>query len=220
MKKRLNVLCLLVVLVLGYSVFEQIYYIAQTAVTTYEMGYQAGRSGKGARAEIEKLSHIQPVAVFPDNFPLFSDSILNEKTGEYVPIIYSQMIASIKTNPNPWQMFTLKFTASANIITIILAIFIFIRLIISINKSIIFNWRNVRRLRWMGVSLILSFIFSVIPMVITSVTLSDVFAIKGYSLHLSEFMSITNLVLGLSALIVGEVFAIGLRMKEEQDLTI
>ena len=33
-------------------------------------------------------------------------------------------------------------------------------------------------------------------------------------------VSTTMLVLGLSALIVAEVFAIGLKMKEEQDLTI
>lgn len=220
MKKRLNILCLLVVLVLGYSVFEQVYYIGRTAVATYKMGYQAGVEGRSVKDDMEKLTNVQPVAVFPDNFPTFSDSILNEKTGEYVPIIYSQMIASVKTQPSIWQLFTLKVMAVANIFAIIFAIFIFIRLIISINKSVIFNWKNVRRLRWLGGSLILSFIFSLIPLIMSSAILSGVFSIKGYSLNLSEFLSITNLVLGLSALIVGEVFAIGLRMKEEQELTI
>lgn len=220
MKRRLNVLCLLVILVLGYSVFESLYQVGLIMKSSYEMGYQAGIENKDVRAEMEKIENIKPVAVFPDNFPVFSDSILNEKTGEYVPMIYSQMIVSVETQPNIWQMFVLKLTAFANIFAVIFAIFIFIRLIISINKSDIFNWKNVRRLRWLGWSLIFSFIFSVIPMAMTSIILSDAFSLKGYSLHLTEFMSITNLVLGLSGLIVGEVFAIGLRMKEEQDLTI
>ena len=42
----------------------------------------------------------------------------------------------------------------------------------------------------------------------------------GYELHLSDTVNTTTLVLGISTLIVAEVFAIGLKMKEEQDLTI
>lgn len=50
--------------------------------------------------------------------------------------------------------------------------------------------------------------------------LSEAFAVDGYELSLSAAIDITLLVLGLCALIVGEVFAIGLKMKEEQELTI
>ena len=51
-------------------------------------------------------------------------------------------------------------------------------------------------------------------------SVSKVFSIPGYDLSLVDLVSITTLVLGLCSLIVGEVFAIGLKMKEEQDLTI
>ena len=50
--------------------------------------------------------------------------------------------------------------------------------------------------------------------------MGKVFSVTGYSLSMADMVHITSLVLGLSALIVAEVFAIGLRMKEEQDLTI
>ena len=50
--------------------------------------------------------------------------------------------------------------------------------------------------------------------------IDTVFSLHGYELSLSELVSTTTLVLGLCSLIVGEVFAIGLKMKEEQDLTI
>ena len=39
-------------------------------------------------------------------------------------------------------------------------------------------------------------------------------------IDLSDMVNTTTLVLGISTLIVAEVFAIGLKMKEEQELTI
>lgn len=218
MKKRLNVLCLLVVLVLGYSIFESIYQVSVVMQASYKAGYNAGKNRD--MSDLNNIANMKPIALMPDAFPFFTDSILNEKTGEYVPVMHSQMIVSVKTKPNIVQSLAMTFSSFINVFAILTAIVIFILLIVSINKSNIFNWKNVRRLRWLGGALILSFICSVIPMCLTSSMLSDVFSIKGYSLHLSEFISITNLVLGLSALLVAEVFAIGLRMKEEQDLTI
>jgi hypothetical protein len=49
--------------------------------------------------------------------------------------------------------------------------------------------------------------------------LSSVFSLSGYSMETS-IDSVMLVILGLVSLIVGEVFAIGLKMKEEQDLTI
>lgn len=220
MKKRLNILCLLVIMVLGYSVFNSIYQLGVITVTSYESARKTIVNDADKHVELKKISNIQPVAVIPDAFPIFSDSVLNEKTGEHVPAYYSQLIVSVDTKAGLWQKVTAKITAFVYLLTILLAVYLFLRLIISMNKSVIFDWRNVRRLRWLGISLILCFVCEVISICITSYALSDVFSMKGYSIHFSELVSITNLVLGISALIVGEVFAIGLRMKEEQELTI
>lgn len=220
MKRRLNLLCVLVVLVLGYSVFDSVYQMISLGVSTFETGYQAGKEEKDIRADLEKLQNVQHIALFPEGYPILIDSVLNEKAGEYVPAMYSQMIVSVKTEPSRWQKFTMKFMSFVYLFTVLFAIFVFVRLIISINKSDIFDWKNVRRLRWLGGSLILCFICELIPAYMTSAIVSEVFSLKGYSFNLSELFTITNLVLGISALIVGEVFAIGLRMKEEQDLTI
>jgi len=229
MKKRLNILCLLVMLVLGYSVSESIYYvglgISMGAKNGFEAGYEAGRKGEKLdqakkRAKMLDVIHMKPIALIPDVYPFFNDSVLNEKTGEYVPAMYSQMLVSVKEKPNIGQTLTISLSNLVNTLAVLVAIILFIFLIISINKSKIFNWKNVYCLRWLGGMLVLSFICTVVPTVVTSNALSDVFSLKGYDLHLMELVSITNLLLGLSALIVGEVFAIGLRMKEEQELTI
>ena len=218
MKKRLNILCLLVILVMGYSLVESAYWFSYGLKSSVNAGWNAGK--KNDPTEIEKFANVKPIALVPDDFLLLTDSVLNEKTGKYVPMTYSQMIVSIKAEPNLWQLSLMTTMSIISPFIVLTAVIIFILLIVSINKSDIFNWRNVYRLRWLGGMLIFSFICSVVPMCITSNLLSNVFAVKGYTLNLSEFISITNLVLGLSALIVGEVFAIGLRMKEEQELTI
>ena len=57
-------------------------------------------------------------------------------------------------------------------------------------------------------------------MYLTVHSVEQVFTLPGYELTLSGTVPLSVLLLGLCSLIVAEVFAIGLRMKEEQDLTI
>ncbi len=59
-----------------------------------------------------------------------------------------------------------------------------------------------------------------LPEYLSLCSLREAFALESYDLILSDSVKATNLLLGLIALIVAEVFAIGLKMKEEQDLTI
>lgn len=229
MKNRLNILCFLVLLVLGYSISESLYQIGlgmtMGVKTGFEEGYEAGRRGEKLdlskkRTKMANVMNMKHIALAPDVYPIFNDSVLNEKTGEYVPAMYSQMLVSVKSKQSVGQTLVIITFSLINLFAVLIAIAVFFFIIVSINKSKIFVWRNVYSLRWLGGVLILSFICTAVPTIVTSYALSDVFSIKGYDLHLSELVSITNLVLGLSALIVGEVFAIGLRMKEEQELTI
>lgn len=224
MKRRLNILCVIVLFVLGYSIIEHGYYYFAGVKLGAEVGMEAGKKGIDS-PEYKRLRNMKIVSVVSHGYyhsgdELFTDSVYNEKSGEYVPASYSSLIVSVGTNSTFWELmkntlFTLLHTGVS-----IWAIVLFIRLMISINKSDIFNWRNVRRLRFLGVALIIGFSAQFLLAYSNMVSVSKVFSIPGYDLSLSELVSITNLVLGLCSLIVGEVFAIGLKMKEEQDLTI
>lgn len=217
MKKRLNILCVLILLILGYSVFESLYMIGVAA----KSGIESGKHTKmNAVQKVERIQHMKVIAVMSNDPVAFADSVYNEKTGEYVPAMYNRMIISMKTGTSTWQMMVMMVLAYLQLFVTVFAVTLFVRLIMSINRSNIFSWKNVRRLRKIGVSMILCFLCSAIPVWIASYQLSGVFAIKGYSSNLSELISTTNLVLGMVALIIGEVFAIGLKMKEEQELTI
>lgn len=216
MKKRLNILCLLVMLVLVYSVFESTYNLS----SMFMSGVRAGMEQSKDKVKLSAIQDLKIVALMPNDLTEMKDSVYNEKSGEYVPALYSQLLVSVKSEPNIWLMLVANLSSFCYIFVSLFSVIIFFKLIVSINKSDIFNWKNVRRLRWLGILLVLTFLFSATPSWIMAWQLSGIFSVSGYSFSTSELISTLTLVLGLVSLIVGEVFAIGLRMKEEQDLTI
>ena len=209
MKKRLNILCILVFIVLGLSL--------------YTTGYQFG-TGMKAGMSLAKEQHKEPkqcdgtmlagdfrfVDVVPTIAMIKPDTIINAQSKEKVRIgkdvNYSYLIISSSCS-------------LMNTLLTISALIIFVMLILSINKSQIFEWKNVRRLRWLGSLLIISFLFYLIPQVVNYWGLKEVFALDKYIIAPLALQA-TDLLLGLGCLIVAETFAIGLKMKEEQELTI
>lgn len=222
MKRRLNILCVIVVLVLGYSVFETGYYF----VVGVKAGVEAGVEAAASMERQKELMNMKYISLIPDNMSVsgsgefFLDSVYNEKSASYVPATYGSMIVSVDTKSTAWGRIGFTLLNLVHLGICVWAIILFIRLVISINKSDIFNWKNVRRLRLLGLALIVSFCTSLLPAYLTLKSVREVFSVRGYELNLSDMVNTTTLVLGISTLIVAEVFAIGLKMKEEQDLTI
>lgn len=155
-----------------------------------------------------------------ESFDFFRDSVYNEKSRSYVPAAYSSLMVSVDSHDSVRKVVAKYLLIYLHLGFSLWAVVLFIRLIISINKSDIFNWRNVRRLRRLGMALVVSFCCTFASSYLDFIGIDTVFSLHGYELSLSELVSTTTLVLGLCSLIVGEVFAIGLKMKEEQDLTI
>lgn len=212
MKRRLNILCLLVVLVLGYSVLETVYYIGE--------GFRAGVEMTQTNEGLDRAKNMKAISVVPSDFSEFTDSVYNEKTGTYVPALYGQLIISVPVKTSLGVVMAVSLVQMLGVVASVVGIILFIKLIVSINRSLIFSWRNVRRLRWLGIALIIHYLCMLIPLLVAGREVNEVFALRGYELHQSELVSIITLVLAIVSFIVAEVFAIGLKMKEEQDLTI
>ena len=85
----------------------------------------------------------------------------------------------------------------------------FIRFIRNVNRDQVFTWENVSLLRWSGWGLL---------GIDVAMILFD--AIEGFSLSYIYQEDTNDLIFGVFILIVAEAFAIGLKLKEEQDLTI
>ena len=95
------------------------------------------------------------------------------------------------------------------IFLLIRAFIAFVRFILNVNRDKVFVQENIPLLRWAGCG-------TLIPAVVFTShdLLSHVPTEKVYNSYMDDF------VFGLFCLIVAEAFAIGLKLKEEQDLTI
>ncbi len=229
MKKRLNILCVIIILALFYAVIVTGYYMGAAAVAGFKAGYAEAEQADSTATEVspmgKNLGDMKQVFMFPDlsqpiQETLFKDSVYNEKSGTYTPVIHTSMFVSVDTDTAVWKLVLCSCLGLICFVLGVWALIVFIRLIISINKSDIFSWRNVRRLRLLGILLVAGFGCSFLSNYLTFSDVNAHFALQGYDLIFLESVEITTFVLGICALIVGEVFAIGLKLKEEQDLTI
>lgn len=111
-------------------------------------------------------------------------------------------------------------TTLISVLASIFCLIQFFYLIRNINRGDIFSWKNVKFLRKLGVSLILLFICSFTTIMIGNYEAAQVLELKGCEYSNIFAFSEPTFILGFIALLVAEVFAVGLKMKEEQDLTI
>lgn len=213
MKRRLNILCSLVFVVLLLSMAESIYAAIWGAI-------EGGKAGMETTS-VSSLVNLHPINVFPNNISVErTDSIFNAATGEHVPIFYSQAAVVVQTE-NSLAVTIGKMLASwVILICAVAAIVQFVKFIRNINRSEIFGWNNVKRLRKLGLYLLLVSACNFIAGYLNTWQTSQVLSIPGYSFNWLHPLSDSNLLLGVLAFIFAEVFAIGLRMKEEQELTI
>ena len=165
MKKRLNLLCAIVLLVLGWSVVETGYYMTRGAVEGFRQGWnyaeaeeKAKETGEPMPEELRVMRHTKYISLLPPMLSgwkgdMLPDSVYNERTHSYIPAAYASLTVSVEAG-SPWTRGLLGLLV---FIANIWALVVFIRLVISINRSDIFTWRNVRRLRCLGVLLVTAF---------------------------------------------------------------
>jgi hypothetical protein len=108
-----------------------------------------------------------------------------------------------------WSAFIGCIVALAAVIAALVSFFSFARFILNVNHNKVFVWENVPLLRLTAYGLIIAVIVFVADELYTGSTIIDV-----YDNYFDLF------IFGVFNLIVSEVFAVGLKLKEEQELTI
>jgi len=101
------------------------------------------------------------------------------------------------------------FVVLAAFVVDIYAFACFVRFILRVNHGEVFTWTNVDLLRTVGWCL-----------VVTSIVMCSVISFFGNNLWDTWTDGISIIIGGIFILIMAEVFSIGLKLQEEQDLTI
>lgn len=216
MKKRLNLICLGIVLAVLVSMsflFSTFYYGFKAGIDAYEQG----------AAGVEKLDvTYKMIGTMPtDVITNETATAINEKDGSTVSILpIISMIGIPNEKADATDSIFLSLLDWMVIICCIYAIVQFVKMIRNIHRNIIFDWANVKRLRRLGLSLILCFCCSLVTFAINNHLVSQVISLKDCDFSIAFQFSDPTLLIGFTALLFAEIFAIGLKMKEENDLTI
>lgn len=223
MKKKLNIYCslifLVILLLIGKTGFEVGlgFYAGMKAATEKGVCLKEQEHSKSLITSqgVTAVSYTLPVTA------LFRpDSVMNAKTGEYIPALYTQLLVQTDTKPDKMHGFLSGLSLFISLVSIVVVLVFFVKLILLINKSVIFDWVNVRRLRFMGIGLLVSYFANAFHLMQDYMLVKSSVELDGY-MHYPAFVDdFTFLFLGLGSMVVAEAFAIGLKMKEEQELTI
>lgn len=211
-KTSINILCILILAILAGSIL-----VPGIALVD---GFTAGLNS----SETTEVSYT-PVMVHYNvsSKDMFRpDSAVYSTDGTRFPIVHRTGIILVPDNKIPgWYSATTIVCVSIEVILFIMLVVELIQFLININHNRIFDIRNVKRLRRFGIYLILIAFFQCIN------GLTDVMAVMSLSI-ISEHSPLTaiwtipwsNLLIGLLALLLSQIWSMGLEMKKEQELTI
>jgi hypothetical protein len=208
MNKKLLILSCLIVLAFGMQMAFVTYdYITEVFDNKTE---QPPKERPKSKSYLTLDARFTPRAI-PDTLMVY-----NDKTGAWIPANVERV--SVKVEEIRFSAYYMIPLGLSLMVLIIIACVHFCKLIIAVSKSKIFEWSNVRRLRYIGGILVVLFLFDFMLGVPFLLKAKEYVSLSDY--YLDKEMDVLPLTLGLFLLLVAEIFAKGLRLKEEQELTI
>ena len=191
MKKRLNLFCTLIFVVIACHLASM--------SNTFLTGFSAGmKHGMEERSVTETT---------PSNF-------------SHITLLPAEMIVPLDDSLGVGTavfrlLYTLLYGATA--VAALAAFILFVR---NVNRNAIFTRRNITLLRVVGWCLVATGAIATADGCYDTYLAQRSFSLTGYVVDYGSAAYITSVIFGLFAVVVAEAFAIGLRMKEEQELTI
>ena len=218
MKKRLNFITLLIGVAIGIIIMDS--EVVSLMKASFLDGFNEGQENGSEIKESGRVSNKTLILSLESIDNAMPSELLNKKTGDTMPARINRAMVKVPmetvTGLNLFWEFILAFFSFAGIIMII---YNFIRIIIAVNKSVIFEWINVKRLRRIGIGFLIMFIITAFLAVSQNSSVLEVVDIENYKIINSLYDGIV-LMLGMISFLVAEIFALGLKLREEQDLTI
>ncbi len=217
MTRRLNIICILIFFTLAASLSVNI----MGGIDAVREALAISHNEELINSNNDGISsEYITIKLYPKDPGNYNDSIFNTKTDVWTPMQYSEITTRVENNPGITRITITLILSLSYIAAAIIAFICFIILIININKSYIFEWKNVRLLRRIGIALITTSLIVIILGYLNYHTVSSQIQLKDYDFDYSNILQTGNLMLGLASLLIAEIFAIGLKLREEQELTI
>lgn len=216
MKRRINLLTILTIAALIFTSAEDIY----DAYRELKSIFVSAKVSSNNEEDLTLLTNINAVQLTPNLINKDSSSSLKTKDGSKVASWTHEAYISIQTETSVFEKIILFVGGTISFIGTILCIIYFLKFIININQEKVFHWKNVSLLKKLGAILILIYLMEFLCNYISTISVARAVDLKYYSFDYITTVGGTNLLLGIITLLISGVFAKGLKIKEEQDLTI
>lgn len=214
MKKKLNLITLFLGIAIGIATGNFL------KEEFYDIEVSLMESGNSVRDDHQKKFESCYLTLKPKEFSAMPDSVFNKKSGQWIPARTIETYVRVPLEQGNYLEMLWIFPCVIALLTgFIMIIFNFSKMIYSVKKSVIFDWINVKRLRRIGIGFLLLFtVVSGMKIYYNRMTI-DLVEMENYDIVTSSING-TYLLFGMISFLVAEIFAMGLRLKEEQDLTI
>lgn len=220
MKTKLNLICVMVFCLMvadlwgGWFEFDVGKNAADYEMETQQEARQAFRQQKVTDAWMVNLLPISKVQT--------AIMVRNELTGKMMRAWPTAMYVEPETPEefSGWHAFLESVFALLALAGMLMTIVVFVWFIGRVNHNYIFDRKNVTLLRLAGTGLLTYGIIGTVWNILAQVDTVKQFQLSGYGNDWLSGIEFTTLLLGLIAFVAAQVFAMGVKMKEEQELTI
>lgn len=218
MKKRLNILCVLVFVAIGVGFLPFVYAMGLGLKMGWQHVGDTSTDWEQDFSQIVNAPQMHLMAVDADSLDFAT--VRNAVSGSEVRLWPGQCSVDVAVDYPAWFSATNTAVHLLSVVLLAVIVVLFLKLIVRVNRGQVFEWRNVRLLRWLGGIELAGSIVATTMQIYGASIVAGQFRISGFAPDYFSYISATELSIGLVALIAAEIFAIGLKMKEEQDLTV
>lgn len=226
MKNRLNAFCVLIVLVFTVIVGYQLKDTFCSFMAGFNEGYSHRSCGtmnheKSSMSDFVSKSKlfIHPFEIVPSTGHIKYDKIKNVKLNRDDDYILTNGMVFLDRGSIVLQMILMLLNLISYFFYVWSVVYFF-RFIRNINKNIIFDKRNIIQLRKLGWGFIIVFFTTLIASYLDFYDMTKYFSLGYAEIKPYHPFASTEVFMGLTALLFAEVFSIGIKMREEQELTI
>ncbi|HBC21321.1 MAG TPA: hypothetical protein DC009_04390 [Porphyromonadaceae bacterium] len=207
------------------------------AVTSFSVAFSLGEFTKGVVDGVDSVQSEDAASESADNqlvyFPTYltprdglltsrHDNIAAADSNGTVPVVMQQAIIAMPVGSIPLSYMICKVIIGLAVLVIfVLLIINFLKLTVRINRGNIFDNRNVKLLRRIGVQTLMIAGLTLVDLLLQSGLVdAHIPQLRDYSRTLLPALPWTNALIGLISLLMSKIWEGGLSMKKEQDLTI
>ncbi|MDD7256730.1 MAG: DUF2975 domain-containing protein [Prevotellaceae bacterium] len=216
MKTKLNIFCILILAVIVVG--------AMNSSFSFQSGFNAARRQNPLQGEqVDRQDMVttpNSVTLIPVASKRMALTVKNEVNGKDIKVWPTQMYVDGDIADVPLPIAVASILAVVGVGLWLMTLVAFIIFIVNINHDRVIERQNVKMLRLAGIGLTVYGLMDTLISFLTSLHVAGQFAVKGYSVNYWDTICFTPIMFGMIAFVAAQVFAITLKMKEEQDLTI